>query len=46
MSRRAGQGGGTATPARDGPPMFQLLLRRLHHWLTYRPERRYMRGPA
>ncbi|WP_268921318.1 hypothetical protein [Siccirubricoccus phaeus] len=35
-----------ATPARDVPPMFQHLLLRLHRWFTYRPERRYMRGPA
>ncbi len=24
--------------------MFRQLYARLHHWLTYRPERRYMRA--
>jgi hypothetical protein len=24
--------------------MFATLLARLRHWITYRPERRYMRG--
>jgi hypothetical protein len=28
------------------PLMQQPLFRRLRHWLTYRPERRYMRGGA
>jgi hypothetical protein len=26
------------------PPMLQILLHRLRHWIQYRPERRYMRG--
>ncbi|SDB64309.1 hypothetical protein [Belnapia rosea] len=30
----------------DYRPMLQLFLSRLRHWLTYRPERRYMRGRA
>jgi len=25
-------------------PLFRLLIERFRHWLTYRPERRYMRG--
>ena len=27
-----------------GLPLGRDLLHRLHRWLTYRPERRYMRG--
>jgi hypothetical protein len=29
-----------------GPGLFGALARRLRHWLTYRPERHYMRGHA
>jgi hypothetical protein len=28
----------------EGSAMFGSLLRRLRRWITYRPERRYMRG--
>ncbi len=27
-----------------GLVMFRFLIERIRHWLTYRPERRYMRG--
>jgi hypothetical protein len=27
-----------------GATMLRLYVERLLHWLTYRPERRYMRG--
>ena len=40
MTRAAG-----GLPAGRGPGGTVLcMLHRLHRWLTYRPERRYMRG--
>jgi hypothetical protein len=27
-----------------GQPMLRRLIERLYYWLTYQPERRYMRG--
>jgi hypothetical protein len=27
-----------------GQPMLRRFIERLHHWITYQPERRYMRG--
>ena len=30
--------------AGGGLPMLRRLTERLHHWFTYQPERRYMRG--